>query len=773
MRTIPVIFLIATSILSSSVFASDYFPLVEGNQWSYTVSNGMQMMVEVTGFENVDGVRCAVVESNMGMQNSREYLALGSEGLKAYKSEAMGQEVQYEKPVLRIKLPFVQGQSWTASINQFGMDIIMAFESVGTEHIETPAGNFECIVVRSSMNMPGQPPMISDNYYADGKGLVHQVIRAGGQEMVASLTSVEVQASQQTDPVPDNTKKITPAQTRCPKCNAVVDAGAKFCPQCGALITRPAAPTVCPKCGTKLPPNAKFCPACGQKIEASAAGGQTTVQLALEKYQSPKGTLMLYKPKGWIIQEEDLEHGGYAVMVMEPQENAVVVFMTFPVGEHITDSVTLAGVCLTAFREEIPDLQAKDINSTVDKNRTIMEISLTDEGEKGLGHGYFFYTERVGTVYLLLARENLWQQLRPMLTNVASNIAYTPEGITVVAERGRELAARTEIAQGQQRVLNPAAMLQQAAQRSGPQVQLRQAALPDRSVSLQLPRGWTIEGRRFLFVAANNPQTRTHGFTCMTHSIVPTNMVVPGVINASYQPPPQALELVLRFSKIGTDVQVLGQCPADQVSPEVRQSVQSMRAQGFQVDARLMHVRFKNLSTGALSRGMFSVLCSTVSMSPVWQVTIGGSWAPDNEYDQWLPLYVKLEKSTHVNQQMVAREMQNNNFRQQQLNRNLQSSIAGANQAFDQYMDSLQDADRSRDYTSWMQSQTTLGQGTWVAENEGAEVYQTNSWGIEGPYGNIDDPAYNTTNFTGENPWGQNQLELVDTRDEYEKYVAD
>ena len=71
-----------------------------------------------------------------------------------------------------------------------------------------------------------------------------------------------------------------------------------------------------------------------------------------------------------------------------------------------------------------------------------------------------------------------------------------------------------------------------------------------------------------------------------------------------------------------------------------------------------------------------------------------------------------------------------------------------------------------------MQSQTTLGQGTWVAENEGAQVYTTDSWGIEGPEGRIDSPAYNTTNFTGENPWGQNQLELVDTRDEYEQNVA-
>jgi hypothetical protein len=158
-------------------------------------------------------------------------------------------------------------------------------------------------------------------------------------------------------------------------------------------------------------------------------------------------------------------------------------------------------------------------------------------------------------------------------------------------------------------------------------------------------------------------------------------------------------------------------------------------------------------------------------MSAVWQVSIQGSWAPENEYDEWLPLYQQLEKTVQVNQQWMGGEMQNRAVRQQQLNRNLQRSIAESNQAFDDYMGSLQNASRSRDYTGWMWSQTTLGQGTWVAENEGFKVYQTDDWGIEGPEGRIDSPAYNTTNFNGQNPWG-GQLELVDTLAEYEKYVA-
>ncbi len=229
---------------------------------------------------------------------------------------------------------------------------------------------------------------------------------------------------------------------------------------------------------------------------------------------------------------------------------------------------------------------------------------------------------------------------------------------------------------------------------------------------------------------------------------------------------------MLQVGRTGRDLQIINEYPADQAVPSTATLIQSQRAQGYQVDARLIHARFRNILTGATCRGLFNVMCSIRPMTPVWQVNVEGSWAPDNEFDDWLPLYMRLEKTIQGNEQWLQGEMANRAVVQQQLNRNMQNSIAGANQAFDSYLDSLQDASRSRDYTAHMWSETTLGQGTWVAENEGAHVYQTDSWGIQGPEGRIDNPAYNTTNFTGANPWGGGNLELVDTRAEYERYIA-
>ncbi|MDE7078590.1 MAG: SPFH domain-containing protein [Clostridia bacterium] len=56
-----------------------------------------------------------------------------------------------------------------------------------------------------------------------------------------------------------------PAQIRCPKCNAVMKKGAKFCPECGEKIVS-IGKINCPKCGKEVDAKTKFCPECGAKM---------------------------------------------------------------------------------------------------------------------------------------------------------------------------------------------------------------------------------------------------------------------------------------------------------------------------------------------------------------------------------------------------------------------------------------------------------------------------------------------------------------------------
>ena len=57
---------------------------------------------------------------------------------------------------------------------------------------------------------------------------------------------------------------------KCPKCNAEVREGAKFCTSCGQKIEQT---QTCPKCGSPLRPGAKFCTSCGNRLASGTDTG--------------------------------------------------------------------------------------------------------------------------------------------------------------------------------------------------------------------------------------------------------------------------------------------------------------------------------------------------------------------------------------------------------------------------------------------------------------------------------------------------------------------
>ncbi len=53
---------------------------------------------------------------------------------------------------------------------------------------------------------------------------------------------------------------------RCPSCQSEIQAGQKFCPECGRRLD-----VGCAGCGAALPPSAKFCPECGTPTAGTTA----------------------------------------------------------------------------------------------------------------------------------------------------------------------------------------------------------------------------------------------------------------------------------------------------------------------------------------------------------------------------------------------------------------------------------------------------------------------------------------------------------------------
>ncbi|HWD65692.1 MAG TPA: adenylate/guanylate cyclase domain-containing protein [Solirubrobacteraceae bacterium] len=66
----------------------------------------------------------------------------------------------------------------------------------------------------------------------------------------------------------------------CPHCQAPVQSGMKFCPECGTALA-----SLCPNCGAEHAPGQRFCAECGQPL--STTGGPVTVAPALAAVPPP------------------------------------------------------------------------------------------------------------------------------------------------------------------------------------------------------------------------------------------------------------------------------------------------------------------------------------------------------------------------------------------------------------------------------------------------------------------------------------------------------
>ena len=709
--------LILTIIWIPFAFGEDYYPLREGNKWLYVLSNNIQMVVQVTGFTEIDGVRCAIVESltetEAGKEISREYMAVDTEGMKVYISQVQDQEVVYDPPLTRIKLPLKKNEIWTSSIEQAGMDFVTTFETLGTKEIKTNMGTFNCIAIASRANTVDQESMISISYYSDGIGLVRQEMKIGDQTIVAALVSANVKPTEKIE-------APKPSKIECPHCGEMISSSVKYCPECGKKV-----------------------------IIKSSEDAQTkdlvdpNEEAIFELYQSSLRKLMFYKPKNWNVSEIQYDNGVNVTSIVRPDESALVVFLSYPeTMEDVNDSVSFAESCISLFQNNIPDLQGNNIKSSPAKDLTTVDISFTEGDAKGVGHAYFYYTDYVGTGFLLLARDDMWEQIKPVLLNITSNMAFSTQDIELLMSMGKALASKT-VTTEKEDIINPASIIQKAGPNVPESIQLITSGLEDESISLEIPEGWNLEGENFQFMLTDDKILKNTGMISKTQTVIPTQVIIPGTISTTYQSPPEILNLVFNYEDIGQGMEIISEIPGEQVNIELAKEIKNMNKLRYHVDSRLIYAKLQNFVTEKTFMGIFSVQCISKPMSSLWRFSIDGCWAQEEEFDELLSLFIQVNKSIQVNKQPAQSDKEKQINILQQLNRDYLNSVANSDRIFDEYIKSNEKAIQKTVYTNWMWSQTTLGQGIWIAQNEGAQVQESNSWGIEEPSGNDEEISYN------------------------------
>lgn len=181
-----------------SVFApqdlkpSPYYPLKLGTTWEYKVTpdsskpESFQAICRVTKLEKYGEVMCALVQTTKdGVVASFEYITTMDDGI--YRFSVTG--VKMDPPVCFFKLPPKKGESWVNEYKAGGETMKQTF-TAGAEEVEVPLGKYKTATTETSdLVGNGQPLNLAMTcYYAEGVGMVKQIIRAGGRETVLELT---------------------------------------------------------------------------------------------------------------------------------------------------------------------------------------------------------------------------------------------------------------------------------------------------------------------------------------------------------------------------------------------------------------------------------------------------------------------------------------------------------------------------------------------------------------------------------------------------------
>ncbi len=210
-------------VLALALAAQDaeFLPLKIGTTWSYRMSTGQTLEMRVAGTSVVASRPCTVLENVLGLQKTLEHVAVTADGLTAYKVENSSGALEYPTPILRVKLPFKAGETWTVQLQEGGQLNTYQYRCDGPETVKVPAGSFEAWKVTATLRL-AQGQAVMSVWYGKGAGMIKQVYDVNGQVMTAELATSSLQAAPEPKPGPRT----------CGKCGAVDKAAGKFCAEC-------------------------------------------------------------------------------------------------------------------------------------------------------------------------------------------------------------------------------------------------------------------------------------------------------------------------------------------------------------------------------------------------------------------------------------------------------------------------------------------------------------------------------------------------------------
>lgn len=178
--------LVLVGSLQAQPTTSPYFPTPEGVAWNYRLGE-KKLTIRVAAHEKAGALACAKLET---VQNNGviavQQVAQTPAGIVRVSHN--GEKVT--PPLLFLKLPAAQGQSWDVDSkieSPSGTDVIKGKFSSDKDDVKVPGGEFKkAIRVKGELTINGKPATMT-SWYAEKVGMVRQIISMDGQEYLLEL----------------------------------------------------------------------------------------------------------------------------------------------------------------------------------------------------------------------------------------------------------------------------------------------------------------------------------------------------------------------------------------------------------------------------------------------------------------------------------------------------------------------------------------------------------------------------------------------------------
>lgn len=449
-----------------------------------------------------------------------------------------------------------------------------------------------------------------------------------------------------------------------------------------------------------------------------------------ERYLSPDLSFGIYHPRGW---EVTVEEGG--VRVSDPRSGASASLVSLAAGPS-DDSLRLAQRSLARARQQNPQLQLDWARTTADRRRTVVET----HDRQWRGRAFFCLDAGTARIWSYRIPTAQFARLQPCMLTIFANLTW----------------------------LNPQ-LAQAARQRTTlHQLPLHPQRLADGSASMQVPAGWSLHGSQGSTLCLSPDQACGFCFGTANFwgpSRIPyfDNSTLPGL---HYAPMAPVDALAVAMGQLGTrsiqaEQRMSNPNRAGEASLAVRREAQSE-------SATLCYVTAKGVAT----RGYFETLAFAPLPSGQWFILYWGVWAPQTDFDAWLPTLVPAAASFRIDEQWAASYIQQGlEHLREQMARTRAAMADTARYARETNLAIFEEKMRSGDYIDYKRTATIRGEQEWVSEVEGGALYKSDHWGLsrEGqPM--LEGQDYNYNNFQGQNPVYRENLTPVDaSREVYER----